>query len=139
MPMPNFMRYVNKRLFNKWELARGNRPVLVHVGRVSGVTYRTPLEPRAVEGGYVFILMYGASSSDWVRNVQAAGRATLVIDGEKHELTDPRIVVGEEGWSRVPNNDKRPPEFLNVTEIMCMDRAASSDAAPTIAVQHRST
>lgn len=49
-------------------MRRGARPVLTHVGRTSGKTYRTPLDAHRVEGGYVFILVYGPRS-DWVRNV----------------------------------------------------------------------
>lgn len=123
MPMPNFVRYVNKYVFNRWELARGSRPVLVHVGRVSKETYRTPLEPRKTESGYTFILMYGADSSDWVKNVLAAGSATLIDDGVEHELINPEICVGEKAWEQLPNSGERPPDRLNITELLRMDCA----------------
>ena len=121
MPMPNFMRHVNKRTFNRLELAQGKRPVLHHVGRASGTAYRTPLEAIPVDGGYAFILVYGADSTDWVKNVRAAGEATLQVHGTQVQLTDPQILTGEDGWAILPPEQKRLPKFMNVTEIMRMD------------------
>ncbi len=72
MPMPLWFGQINKRVFNKMELKRGVRPVLTHVGRSSGKVYRTPLDAHPVDGGYLFILVYG-SGSDWVQNALAAG------------------------------------------------------------------
>lgn len=123
MPMPNFMRHVNKRVFNPRELARGRRPVVTHIGRVSGTEYRTPVEPREIEGGYAFILMYGAKSSDWVKNIQVTGTATLTIDGEVRELVDPVVMVDDEAWGLLPEGAERPPGFLKVTEILRMSLA----------------
>ena len=82
MPMPLWFGHVNKRVFNKRELNKGVRPVITHVGRTSGTTYQTPLDATPVHGGYMFVLMYG-SGSDWVKNVLAAGSASLSIDGER--------------------------------------------------------
>ncbi|MGI9610722.1 MAG: nitroreductase family deazaflavin-dependent oxidoreductase, partial [Acidimicrobiia bacterium] len=76
MPMPTWVAHINKRVFNKREIRKGKRPVITHVGRKSGTVFHTPLDAHQVEGGYVFILVYG-SDSDWVRNVLAAGTATL--------------------------------------------------------------
>lgn len=64
MPMPKWLTHVNKRVFNPGAIARGKRPVLTHIGRTSGTTYRTPLDAHPVDGGYLFILVYG-SRSDW--------------------------------------------------------------------------
>ncbi len=86
MPMPRWWGRVNKRFFNPRELRRGGRPILTHIGRTSGETYRTPLDAHPLEGGYVFVLVYG-SESDWVRNVLEAGHACLLIGGEKVGFT----------------------------------------------------
>lgn len=121
MPMPTVVRHINKHVFNRWEMARGNRPVLVHVGRTSGKRYQTPLEPRPTPGGYAFILMYGAAKTDWVKNTLHSGGATLLVNGEEVRLSNPLVVVGERGWIDVPKNDERPPEMLKITEILRMD------------------
>lgn len=125
MPMPLWWGKINKRLFNPLELRRGVRPVLTHVGRTSGKTYRTPLDVHPVDGGYLFILVYG-SRSDWVRNVLASGDAQLSLggdDGETVDLTSPRLVDEAEAWRVLPETTKRPPRLLHITEYLRMDAA----------------
>lgn len=120
MPVPMWVAKVNKRVFNPLELKRGVRPVLTHVGRSSGKTYRTPLDAHPVEGGYMFIVMYG-SDSDWVQNVLAAGSATLAKDGDELELGSPRLISKEAAWRLLSATTKAPPGFLRVTEYLQMD------------------
>jgi len=120
VPMPRWWTHINKRVFNPAELRRGSRPVLTHVGRTSGTTYRTPLDAHPVDGGYVFILVYG-SRSDWVRNILAAGRARLTVDGQDIELTAPRVISGTEAWQAIGDDVKRPPGFLHIDEYLRMD------------------
>lgn len=120
MPLPRWLAQINKRVFNPREIKRGRRPVLTHVGRSSGRTYRTPLEAFPVDGGYIFVLMYGAQS-DWARNVLAAGSATLTIDDREIELVTPRVLTDEADWQRLPSTFKRPPSFLHVSELLQMD------------------
>lgn len=48
MPLPRWWRRINKHPLNPRELERGARPVLTHVGRDSGRTYRTPTRPRSL-------------------------------------------------------------------------------------------
>ena len=122
MPMPRWWTHINKRVFNPVELRRGGRPVLTHVGRSSGATYRTPLDAHPVDGGYVFILVYG-SRSDWVRNILAAGHARLTLDGQDIELTAPRLISEREAWSAIDEGVKRPPGFLRIHEYLRMDLA----------------
>lgn len=122
MPMPMWVAEVNKRVFNKMELKQGQRPVLTHVGRSSGRTYRTPLDAHRVDDGFVFILVYG-SESDWVQNALASGSASLTVGSETFELTDPRLISDQEAWAKMPPTAKRPPRFLNITEYLQMDLA----------------
>ncbi len=120
MPVPMWVAQVNKRVFNPREVRKGVRPVLTHVGRSSEKTYRTPLDAHAVEGGYIFIVMYG-SDSDWVQNVLAAGSATLKVDSDELELVSPRLVSKEDAWQLLPSTTKAPANFLRVTEYLQMD------------------
>lgn len=122
MPVPKWVAQVNKRLFNKIERKRGKRPVITHVGRVSGKTYHTPLDAHRTDDGFIFILMYG-SDSDWVRNVLAAGTARLQAGGEEFELVSPRVITKETAWEQMPTKAKPPPGFLKVTEYLRMDLA----------------
>lgn len=122
MPMPRWVAQVNKRVFNKVELKRGARPVMLHVGRSSGREHRTPLDAHQVDGGYLFFPIYG-SSSDWVRNVIAAGHAQLEVDGERVELMSPRLIDQDEARQQLPDSVKLPPSFLRVAEFLRMDLA----------------
>lgn len=120
MPMPKWWGHVNKRVFNPRAIAGGKWPVLTHIGRVSGATYRTPLDAHPVDGGYLFVLVYG-SGSDWVRNVLAVGTARLHVDGRELELTAPRLVGREEAFQVLPDGVARPPRLLRISEFLRMD------------------
>ncbi|MBW0274025.1 hypothetical protein ATM97_32430 [Nocardia sp. MH4] len=123
MPMPRWWGQINKRVFNPRAIEGGKSPVLIHVGRRSGTTYRTPLDAYPVDGGYVFVLVYGARC-DWARNVLAAGRARLRVDGRELELTAPVVVGEDEAFRALPENVARPPKLLRITEFLRMDLVA---------------
>ncbi|MET8382706.1 nitroreductase family deazaflavin-dependent oxidoreductase [Streptosporangium canum] len=120
MPMPKWWGHVNKRVFNPRAIASGTWPVLTHVGRVSGTTYRTPLDAHPVDGGYLFVLVYG-SRSDWVRNILASGGARLRVDGREVELAAPRLVGKDEAFQALSDEVTRPPRLLRITEFLRMD------------------
>jgi deazaflavin-dependent oxidoreductase (nitroreductase family) len=120
VPMPRWWTPINKRVFNPRELRRGIRPVLTHVGRTTGTVHRTPLDAHPVDGGYVFVLVYG-SGSDWVRNVLAAGHARLTVDGQEVELTSPRLIDEDEAWQAIGDGVKRPPRVLRIGEYLRME------------------
>lgn len=123
MPMPLWWGHINKRVFNPRAVQGGKWPVLTHVGRSSGRTYQTPLDAYPVDGGYVFVLVYG-SGSDWVRNVLAAGRARLRIDGQELELTAPAVIGETEAFQALADDVARPPKLLRITEFLRMDLVA---------------
>lgn len=125
MPMPLWWGTINKHVFNRIELRRGERPVLAHVGRISGTAYRTPLEIIPIDGGFFVHLMYGPGG-DWTRNVLAAGSATVEMGGETIEVTNPRIVDRAEIEPLVPADTTFPPDFLKVTKVLRVDRGAST-------------
>lgn len=130
MPMPKWWGHINKRVFNPRAVAGGKWPVLTHVGRTSGTTYRTPLDAHPVEGGYLFVLVYG-SGADWVRNILAAGSADLRVDGRDHTLTAPRLVDYAEFDEALPAHIARPPKLLRITEFLRMDLAPDPGTAAT--------
>ncbi|MFF7245956.1 nitroreductase family deazaflavin-dependent oxidoreductase [Embleya sp. NPDC008237] len=120
MPMPRWWGHVNKRMFNPRAIAGGKWPVLTHVGRTSGRTYRTPLDAHPVDGGYLFVPVYG-SGSDWVRNVLAADGARLRAGGKEMRLAAPRLVGAAEAFQALPDEVARPPKLLRITEFLRMD------------------
>ena len=124
MPMPIWWGHINKRVFNPRALAGGKWPVLIHVGRSSGAAHHTPLDAHPVDGGYLFVLVYG-SGTDWVRNILVAGRARLRVDGREVDLTAPRLVGMEEAFGALPADVARPPKLLRITEFLRMDLLVS--------------
>ena len=69
-----------------------NTSVVRHVGRRSGRTYETPVV--AIEHGDCFFvaLPYG-QRTDWLKNVLAAGSASLVIGGHTFEVDHPEVIA----------------------------------------------
>ena len=120
MPLPRWLAQINKRVFNPREIRRGARPVLTHVGRSSGRTYRTPLDAHPLPDGYLFIPMYGVRT-DWVRNVLAAGTARLLIGGEEMQLESPRMVRKQDIWPLLPAGAKTPLGISGESELLRMD------------------
>jgi deazaflavin-dependent oxidoreductase (nitroreductase family) len=94
------IRRFNKRRLNPamlhlagrrhWYAAR-----LEHVGRRSGRPYATPVVARLVPGGYAVPLPYG-TGVDWLRNLRASGHGWLTVGGQRHPVSDPRVVPTEE-------------------------------------------
>jgi deazaflavin-dependent oxidoreductase (nitroreductase family) len=118
--MPRWLAHVNKRVFNPLAMRRSGQPVLVHEGRVSGKTYRTPMDAHPIPDGYVFIPMYGPRT-DWLRNVLATGTAHLAIGGKEFDLVSPRLVRKQDIWSLLPPTTKVPPTISDESELLRMD------------------
>src|ERR1700712_3931688 len=94
MPLPRAIAKLNRVGLNR--LTRHIAPwapgfgVVVHRGRKSGKTFRTPINVFVRDNAYVFALTYGVQS-DWVRNVLAAGGCELVTRRKTVQLTAPRL------------------------------------------------
>ncbi|WP_306207790.1 nitroreductase/quinone reductase family protein [Actinoplanes sp. RD1] len=65
--------------------------VVHHRGRVTGRALAVPVVVMARDDTFVINLPWGARTN-WVRNVLAAGRATVRWKGADHPVTDPRII-----------------------------------------------
>jgi deazaflavin-dependent oxidoreductase (nitroreductase family) len=68
---------------------------LTHVGRRSGRTFVTPVGARRV-GDMVLIPLTFGNQSDWSRNVLAAGRCCLRLEGVDYQASAPALVSPEE-------------------------------------------
>ncbi|MHA3702155.1 nitroreductase family deazaflavin-dependent oxidoreductase [Jatrophihabitans sp. YIM 134969] len=98
MPIPRAVARANRVGLNR--LTRHVVPhapgfgLLVHRGRKSGREFRTPVNVFRHGEGWRIALTYGADS-DWVKNVLAAGGASVVIRGRTRQLSDPRLVTDD--------------------------------------------
>ncbi len=110
---------MNNRVFNPYEIRKGERPVLVHAGRRSGTTFHTPLEALEIEGGYLFVMMYGPES-DWVKNTLSACSARLERDGTSIDLAAPKVVPVDQAIPLLAADRKQPPAWVWVNECLVM-------------------
>ena len=94
MPLPQALARFNRVVTNPVaRVAAGHLPffgIVVHPGRRSGRTYRTPVNVFPWPGGFVIALTYG--QGDWVKNISAAGEAWLETRGRRHRVGNPRVV-----------------------------------------------
>ncbi|MGI8856345.1 MAG: nitroreductase family deazaflavin-dependent oxidoreductase [Thermomicrobiales bacterium] len=95
MPLPRsvarFNRYATNRVLGRIAGWMPGFAIVLHTGRRSGRTYRTPVNAFRMDGGYRIALTYGAES-DWVRNVMAADGCTIETRRTRISLTHPRIL-----------------------------------------------
>ncbi|KAA0118371.1 nitroreductase family deazaflavin-dependent oxidoreductase [Mycolicibacterium sp. P9-22] len=123
MPAPRWLARANKIGLNR--LTRFVAPwapgwaVVIHRGRTSGRTFRTPLWAFQRPHGYVIALTYG-SQADWVRNVLAAGGCELETRRHRYQLTSP-VVYRDESAAAMPifirfmlRRVIKAPEFLSL-------------------------
>lgn len=124
-----FNRHVTNRItqpFAGWLPGFG---IVIHQGRKSGRTYRTPVNVFRDGNDDIFVLTYGAKT-DWVRNVVAAGRTEMLTRGQRVRLTNPRLFTdSSKRWAPLPVR-----QFLRlagVSECMRMTRVVAPSVART--------
>ena len=95
-PLLNAVRTSNRYLLNPLMLRLAGHKhwyaaAVHHTGRRSGKQYATPVVVERVADGFVIPLPYG-TRVDWLQNVLAAGRATIVSQGENYDVVQPEII-----------------------------------------------
>jgi deazaflavin-dependent oxidoreductase (nitroreductase family) len=75
----------------------GTRPaaLLRHTGRRSGRAYLTPVAAW-LNGEVIVVSLAFGNQTDWVRNVVAAGRCSIRLDGLDYEATRPEFLSREQ-------------------------------------------
>ena len=107
MPKPyERIRSFNKKVLNPVLSKFAGSPLgpfalIRHVGRLSGKRYETPIIVRQTGRGFVIALTYGPSV-DWYRNLQAAGRATLLWRGRQFAIKSPETLEAKAGLQAFP-------------------------------------
>ena len=95
--------------------------ILGYRGRSSGNAYRTPMNVFRHGGDWVFALTYG-SDVQWVKNVLAAGEATLEIRSRRIRLVDPQLIVDPER-RLMPFGVRQVLGLMRVSEFIRMREA----------------
>src|SRR5437588_5200556 len=86
-----FNKVINNRIQRVYAWLVPPWAVIVHRGRRSGRSYRTPVLVFRQQRTLVIALLYG-EESDWLRNLRTAGGGRVVRIGRTFELGEPRIV-----------------------------------------------
>jgi deazaflavin-dependent oxidoreductase (nitroreductase family) len=121
-PLLRAIRLSNKYLLNPVIGALAGRKnsyaaVIRHTGRKSGREFSTPVGAERVPDGFIVPLGYG-ERVDWLRNVLAADRATLVVDGETHDVTDPHVIDAETALPLLSPKRRRSFERIGITRYL---------------------
>ena len=130
-PVVDAVRRLTMRVFNPRQMATAGEPgafagVLRHTGRTSGKAYETPLGIEPTDDGFVIALVYG-DRTQWVKNVLAAGHATIVKDGATYEVDRPEIVPMAEVTDFFSSSDRRMTGVFGVEECLRVYRADSTN------------
>lgn len=75
--------------------------LLHHVGRRSGKTYLTPLTAHRSGNTLIVPLPYG-TETDWLRNLQAAGRGVVELEGQSFTVEEPEVVLIDQVMPNLP-------------------------------------
>jgi deazaflavin-dependent oxidoreductase (nitroreductase family) len=102
----NQMRFLNKWVFNPVILTFAGSPhspisIIRHIGRRSGTLYSTPVIVEPLSDGFMFALPYGIKV-DWYRNLQAAGRGTVMWHGKEYQVEKPQILFPQTDTPALP-------------------------------------
>jgi deazaflavin-dependent oxidoreductase (nitroreductase family) len=87
--------------------------VIRHTGRNSGKHYATPVVAVKVPDGIVVPLPYG-SGVDWLRNVLAAGSATITDKGHTYHVVRPEVIDAATAEPQLPARWRRMLHASNV-------------------------
>jgi deazaflavin-dependent oxidoreductase (nitroreductase family) len=99
--------------------------VLRHVGRTSGRPYETPVGAVVTDDGFAIALPYGPNT-DWLKNVLASGRATIVHGGAVYSVDQPEVVPLATAAAVFSPNDQRAHRWFGVEQCV---RVRKSDAS----------
>jgi hypothetical protein len=95
--------------------------VMRHRGRVSGRSLETPVGVVAADDGFLIALVYG-SRTNWVQNVLASGSATIVHEGQAHEVDQPELIPMKAVATRFTGGDQQGFRVLSVDQALRVRR-----------------
>lgn len=128
-PVLTGIRKMNRAVMNPRQMGTAGKPgayasIVRHVGRNSGTSYETPVQALPTEDGFVIPLPYGRTA-DWMKNVLAAGSATIVKDGVENPVAQPEVVPMAEVIDFFGPNDNRAFSVFNVEQALRVRHAGS--------------
>jgi deazaflavin-dependent oxidoreductase (nitroreductase family) len=125
------VRAMNKRFINPRKMRSAGTPgayaaIIHHVGRSSGHPYATPVCVVRTGDEVLIALPYG-TRPDWLRNVVAAGTATIDHEGGHIEVDNPEIVSTVDVIDRFPESDRRAQQLFAVDEALRLHAVTAAE------------
>lgn len=123
----------SKRFMNPHQMRTAGTPgayagIIRHRGRVSGTAYETPVG--VVADGFAFLvaLPYG-SRTQWLRNVLAAGTATVAHEGRTYRVDAPELIPTATVADRFSTSDQGLFRWMRVDQCLRLRNLDSADLA----------
>jgi deazaflavin-dependent oxidoreductase (nitroreductase family) len=129
-PVQDAIRRMNRAVTNPRQLRSAGQPgayaaVVHHRGRTSGTAYRTPVVAVPADGCFAIALPYGPGA-DWVRNVLAAGTATLQHEGRTDPVAGPELVRAADANPFFPAKEQRMHRLYGVDDFLLLQEASQT-------------
>ena len=122
-----------KKVMNPVQMRSAGTPgayasIVRHRGRISGAEYETPVGVVADGDAFLVALPYG-TRAQWLRNVLAAGSATLVHEGNTYQVDRPELIAMATVADRFSASDRGMFRWLRVEDCLRLRNVESEEAA----------
>lgn len=126
-PVVDGVRRVNRSVTNPRVMrtagtAATQTSVIAHIGRKSGRGYETPVDIIPTATGLLIALPYG-TRADWLRNVLAAGSATVKTQGERIDVERPTVVATIDVADLIPRRTLRTLRLFGVNQCLQLEKS----------------
>lgn len=118
------IRLFNKYVFNRFTLAlaengKGPFSIIIHIGRHTGRTYRTPVLASYSDDTMIIPLSYG-ENVDWLRNILARGSCEVFRGGKKTAAVEPEVIDAVVALAALPENRRALFERFKLEKFLRM-------------------
>ncbi len=125
--------WMSKKVMNPMQMRTAGTPgayasIVRHRGRTSGAAYETPIGVVADGDAFLVALPYG-SRAQWLRNVLAAGSATLVHEGRTYPVDRPELIPLATVADRFSASDQVLFRWMRVEDCLRLHNAERVAAA----------
>jgi hypothetical protein len=128
---PDAIRSLSNRLFLTISGRRLRAYSIVkHIGRKSGREYINPVSAYPLGDGFVITILYGLDSQ-WVRNVLATGRLTLVTHGRDYLLERPELIDPAHAFPAYPGWQQRVLRRRGIEHFLWAHKPATTSSSPS--------
>jgi deazaflavin-dependent oxidoreductase (nitroreductase family) len=97
--------------------------VLEHRGRRSGTLFHTPVVVRPTSDGFIVPMPWG-ETTDWYRNVRAAGGCRIRWKDHDYALAEPQVMDAEAAGASFGAFARRMLRRFNIQKVVRLRRAA---------------